>query len=474
MRIGQFCKGLSLIPMSLRYKLMVIFSLMSIIPLLICVYLATNYIFPFRRDIGVVSLVILITTIITLLGFRLARDLVNPIIKMALDARVIASGDIDHKLDVESEDEVGELGQSINMLTRRIKDNMEELHSYGEKTKILNTEIHKRVFALSSLLQVGNMVSEVTELDNILKMVIEKVADLEEKGCAFLMLRHEKTNELVMQAISGIDPGELARLRIAVGSGPLGRVAGKGDTLIIDSKNPPPKDAENLCRDFKVKNLAVFPVTLSGQIIGLLGIGGDSHEGFVFKEEDRDLIRVFIKQIAIAVENDILSKRAKALAVKDELTGLYNEAYLRRHLDEEIKRAITFQRPCSLIIFKVDKFRTFHDAYGEIEAEGILRRIARLLQENAAETDKVARFAGDEFAVLLPERNKKESTRMAEEICRKVGFVFSEEKESARKLTVSGGISENPIDGITAEELIEKAKQGIKAAEGKGGNQVIG
>ena len=184
-------------------------------------------------------------------------------------------------------------------------------------------------------------------------------------------------------------------------------------------------------------------------------------------------IDVFIKQTAIVTENDLLLKQTGRLAVKDKLTGLYNEQYIRGRLEEEIKRAIVCQRPCSFIVFNIDNFKQFHTLYGEIETENALRKMALILSESADEIDKVARFGDDEFAMLLPEKNKKLAASTAEEIRRKIEFAFSEEEVSARRLTVSGGLSENPIDGITAEELINKALDSLKAAKTKGKNRVV-
>ncbi|MDD4879437.1 MAG: hypothetical protein PHR22_03155, partial [Candidatus Omnitrophica bacterium] len=111
-------KKLSLIPAGLRYKLTVVFVLMSFIPLAICVYLAYNFIyFPFLQpniDLDFttknVSLVIGLTILIALLGFKIIWDIASPIIDMAVKAKGIANGDFSKSIDVKSEDEVGELG----------------------------------------------------------------------------------------------------------------------------------------------------------------------------------------------------------------------------------------------------------------------------------------------------------------------------------------------------------------------------
>jgi len=77
----------------------------------------------------------------------------------------------------------------------------------------------------------------------------------------------------------------------------------------------------------------------------------------------------------------------------------------------------------------------------------------------------VARISWDEFAVVLPERNKKEATEISEKIRDRVEEEFSRsQKDKGFPLTVSGSVSENPIDGSTAEELFSKALGSLKAS----------
>ena len=104
---------------------------------------------------GQVSLVLFITIIIALLGLKLAKEIVDPIARIAIQAREIVNGQTTEVTVEHREDEIGDLGRSLNEMTRRIRENMEELKDYGEKTKEINLEVNKKMMALSSLLQVA-------------------------------------------------------------------------------------------------------------------------------------------------------------------------------------------------------------------------------------------------------------------------------------------------------------------------------
>ncbi len=472
----DWLKKMSLMPQRLRYKLMVSFSLMSLIPLLILGYLATNYIFPSTKDIGNISLIIGIGIFIALLGFVLIKGMVDPISKLANHAKIIANGDLERGIvDIKRDDEIGDLSASLNEITRRIRNNMDELKNYGEKTKEINLDIHKKVLALSSLLQIGNLISTKPKLNEILDLIIDKISQLLDTRVSFLMLINENTNELEFKSTYRISEPLINDYKVKLGKTFLGEIADSGEIFILDTKRQ--KKDFNGVSEFQeqlgIKNLLIVPVTSHGKVTGILG-AGNTLPNFSFDDDDVDLVKVFIKQITIAIENDELMKKAEELEIKDDLTDLYNASYIRKRLDEEIKRAILLQRPCSFVLVNVDNFRIYRDQHGEVASEGSLKKIARILEENTSQIDRVARFSGDEFALVLPEKNKKEATMIGEEIRKRIEeSIFPGDKSATVKLTISAGVSENPIDGITADELINKATQALKTAKMQGKNKLV-
>lgn len=461
--------NLSLSSRGIRYKLVVAFSLMSIIPILITLYLVTNYVLFLNLTIFAV---VTIAVAIALMGFRVIKELIDAVLKITRDASKIAQGDLSHKIEVEREDEIGDLAESLRQITFKVRESMSELRSYGEKTKDINVDIHKRVLALSGLLQVGEFIASGAELDHTLQLITERLAQIEETGCAFLMLFSDDGQELIMKSTFNVKDSSIKGMRVKVKDDLFDKVVNQNKKIIIDGQTQASAKVKAFQDILGVKNLAVFPITLKIKSLGLLAVGNQL-ENFIYRKEELGLINVFVKQVAIAAGNEVLVKQTKKLEIKDNLTDLYNEHYIRSRLEEEIKRAITFQRPCSFVIFNIDNFRQFHTLCGEIKAENALRKVSLVLAESADETDKVARFGDDEFAMLLPEKSKSLATTTAEEIRKKIEFAFSEEESSTGRLTVSGGVSENPIDGITAQELITKALKSVRAAKEKGKNRII-
>jgi len=465
-------RQMSFVPKGLKYKTMIAFSLMSLIPLLICFWLAINFIFPninalLGVSIGNISLILFISLFISVLGLYITRQMIDPIVKMAEEAKIMASGDVSKVIEVKGEDEIGDLGLSLNAMTQKIKENIEELKVYGEQTKMINIEINKKVLALSGLLQIGNLISASTELSKVLNFIAQKVADLEDDTFSLVMLLDENKKEYRIFSSYNVKEDIVLGASLSE-SETIARVA------IVDKNNPLDKASSAVSRLVEflgVKNFIALPVIVARKQRGILAVGNNK-EDYAFKEDEKELLKVFSKQASIAIENDLLILKARELAVKDELTGLYNQSYIHTRLDEEIRRAIIYQRPCGYLLIDVDDFKDCHDQLGEANTERLLKALGEMLRVSVTEIDKVGRITSDKFAIVLPEKNKKQSAAIAEDIRKKIEDGLNKVIKTPGKLTVSIGVSENPIDGSSADELIEKAEKLVKQAKSLGKNRV--
>ncbi|HOX54409.1 MAG TPA: diguanylate cyclase [Candidatus Omnitrophota bacterium] len=477
--MSKFTNKFSISSRGIRPKLIVAFCLMSVIPILVCF----NYIFPswfqgFFLSKSNISITFLLASsvIFALLGFTIVKEMVDNILKISSDAKIIANGDFEHKISVKRQDEIGDLGKSLAELTGRIKDNMSELQTYSERTKEINLEINKRVLALSSLLHISNLISQGDDLNEVLEVIVEKVTQIGDANLGFLILFEESSKEYVLKSMHGpkslrLKSMGLEQFRVVMGKNALGRLLAGRETLVLDSRQEVNADIEELQKHLMVVNALIVPVVVHDKSYGLIGIGNDN-QNFTYSISDTELMSIFAKQTSIAVENDILLKKIDKLEIRDVLTGLFNESYIRSRLDEEIKRAINFQRPCSFVLLSLDDFGDYEQRYGKIAEESVLKKIATLIREGTSDIDKAARFSDSEFAVVLPEKNKRQSLNFAEEMRKKIELVFQGEPDNKKRLTLSGTVTENPIDGVSADELITKALETLKKNSPKGKNQI--
>jgi diguanylate cyclase (GGDEF)-like protein len=452
---------------------MVSVSLMSILPLLVSAYLVSSQILPLVGLKLDVLLSLFISLIIALIGFFVTKEIFDRILSVVTDAKLIAAGDLTRRAHASNEDEVGDLGEALNKLTQRVRSNMDELKVYSERTTEINLDIQKKVIVLSSLLQISSQISRLDKLDDILKVAVEKARLLASSDLAYLFYREGQQETFFMRIAEGLNSDYLYEIKISPTEDAFYEVANSNRPLAMDKKGSPAEEVAKFLRErLKLKNTLMLPVYLHKRVVAVLGIG-NAREDFAYTREDIDLLDVFAKQIAIAVENDMLSNDVKKLKIKDDLTGLYNKSFMVNRLQEEIKRAIVYRRPCAFILLDIDNFNKYSQAFGSLQAESVIKRVSALIEGLVTEIDRVGRIGDDEFAVILPEKNKRQARELAENIRKEIEFAYSENSDAARKVTVSAGVSENPLDGISADELLSKADELLGVAKKSGKNRVV-
>jgi nitrate/nitrite-specific signal transduction histidine kinase len=357
---------------TINQKLAVAFQLMSILPFLVCVYLVSNYILPkFGLKIDVI-VTVLISMLVSIVGLLVIKEIFDRLTSMSKEAKMIAAGDINKKLTTAYGDEVDDLGEVLNKLTQRIRGNMEELKTYSERTHEINIEIQKRVVILSNVMQISSLIARGGKYVDILRMAVEKSRLLASSETAFLLFKEENKDFFCMKIVDGAKADYLMSVTVLAKEDIYSKVFNLNKLLILDKQN---LLSENLTvaflEKFQLKNCLALPIFLRGSVKAVLGIG-NAREGFLYSKEDIELMNIFSKQIAIAMENNFLNYRIEKLEIKDILTGLYNQAFIMGRLQEEIQRAIIYQRPCSFIIFDIDNFKIYHDKFGLINTEAAI------------------------------------------------------------------------------------------------------
>ncbi|MDP1853599.1 MAG: sensor domain-containing diguanylate cyclase, partial [Candidatus Omnitrophota bacterium] len=343
---------------------------------------------------------------------------------------------------------------ALKQLTLRIKDNMQELKKYSEETKEINLEINRKVIALSGLLQVSSFISEGEEISEILDLSMEKMVEIGDTNLAFLLLQEGEV--LLLKSAYGTGAERLLNKKFKLVENNLfAKLTREAKSFLLDNNTLKNRMVLEFEQEFGVKDAFIAPLFIHGRIAGLVGVGNNKR--FAYRSDEFKLIDIFIKQIDIALENDILMHKVKNLEVKDNLTSLYNESFVRIRLDEEIKRAIIYQRPCAFVIFGIDGYEELCQNLSLPEIELILKRIAVIIRESISDIDKAAKFGEKEFAIVLPEKNKKQAQNIGETIKERIEYLFKNDPDKCKRITVSVGVAENPIDGVNGAELIAKA-----------------
>ena len=159
----------------------------------------------------------------------------------------------------------------------------------------------------------------------------------------------------------------------------------------------------------------------------------------------------------------------------DALTGLINRRRFDAVLHGTVSQAALSGRPVCLLMLDIDHFKTVNDTYGHAVGDQVLGLVARMIRERLGTADTAARFGGEEFAAILPDRTIDGALAVAEQIRQEIAsrrIVNRSRNQTLGAVTLSIGAA-RLIPGEMPSALIERADRGLYAAKRAGRNRVV-
>jgi two-component system cell cycle response regulator len=167
-------------------------------------------------------------------------------------------------------------------------------------------------------------------------------------------------------------------------------------------------------------------------------------------------------------------QRCIALALTDPLTGLYDRAYLNRHLDELLRRVHQDGINAAVLMFDIDHFKQVNDTHGHDAGDDVLRELAARTMNSVRSVDLVARHGGEEFVVVMPETDLTIASAVAERLRAAVAREAFTLRASGQKLsvTISIGVTTAAADD-DRERILKRADIALYTAKNQGRNRVV-
>lgn len=173
-------------------------------------------------------------------------------------------------------------------------------------------------------------------------------------------------------------------------------------------------------------------------------------------------------------ESHRLGLKLQQQAELDELTGIYNRRKLMDILRAQLSGFQRYQQAFSLIILDVDHFKTINDRFGHLIGDQVLRCIAEHCGIGLREHDRLCRYGGEEFAIVLPHTCGTEATQLAERLRDSIAKLdLTGCAGVSCSLSISAGISTCCSEDREVESLLQRADEALYQAKGLGRNRVI-
>ncbi|EAT14554.1 sensor domain-containing diguanylate cyclase [Desulfuromonas acetoxidans] len=217
-----------------------------------------------------------------------------------------------------------------------------------------------------------------------------------------------------------------------------------------------PKD-----QHYAVRSIAVAPITLDGIVIGTLNQADVDGQRFAPGLNTVLLERLALK-VAICLSNVTAHEKLRSLACLDPLTGLLNRRVLGQALQREFDRACRYETALSVVFIDLNDFKQVNDNHGHDAGDLLLQYLADCLQRYSRTTDLVARYAGDEFVLVLPQTDGENAGLLMERLDKELsrqGMLYG---DALVAVSLSYGVASLPDGDVSSpEQMLKKADQAL-------------
>jgi diguanylate cyclase (GGDEF)-like protein len=409
----------------------------------------------------VIALLAALIVLVSVLAIWLATRALNLQIDTFVDAtRRLSRGDFKQLAPLGGNDKFAELAREFNDMAAQIEAHMVEIE-------------RRRQELAETIRRVGDALATGVDRDGVVALAVRQAVDAcdAEIGRAL---------PLTNSAFSGCVVGELAgdlekaieaaerdvfAVRPDVGSELLGALEG-------DDR------AERTRRAVSAHGPGVHALSIGLRSLvdgpEYLGTISIARHGAPFSGEEADLLEYLAGQAVVSIENASLHEAIERQAVTDELTGLANLRAFTSILDREVERGRRFEHPLALVMIDLDDFKLVNDTYGHQQGDVVLAHVAWVLRDGSRDLDTVARYGGEELAVVLPQTDTEGAVRLAERMRLAVEGLHVPRVDGggAIEVTASFGVASTPENASDPNGLIAAADAALYAAKAAGKNRV--
>ena len=358
------------------------------------------------------------------LGFTSVRSVTRPVRKLREAALAVTGGALETNVEVKSRDELGELADAFNTMTRGLRER----------------EGLKLTLALSETLELSE--------------VLERLLDSLGRAVKF------DESSVLIKTRDGMD--------VIVSRGPRGKDEARRiipSSAHVDRAIATLQPAMNPGRQ-----MLALPLVQRGLVIGVVCLESQRP----YDDATAKLAFSLMQPAAMAVENARLFDEVQRLATLDGLTNTYNRRHFMELADLGFQSARRFGQPLAALMLDVDHFKSVNDRYGHHVGDQVLRALADRCRSALRSIDVLGRYGGEEFAIILPGTTRHNAaTVLAERIRQRVADEPVQTDAGPVAVTVSVGVA--GMNGTTVDtgELFKRADAALYEAKQAGRNKVV-
>jgi diguanylate cyclase (GGDEF)-like protein/excisionase family DNA binding protein len=266
---------------------------------------------------------------------------------------------------------------------------------------------------------------------------------------------------------------EVGRYMIPFGHGLMGWAVEHSQPILANDALSDPRALQIPGTPPDPEAVVVVPLIADRDVLGALNVSRGGGPEVHFSESDFELIQLFAAQASIALRNADAHHAMSQRAETDALTGLANHGAFQRDLARYVEEATggrAADRRLAVLMMDLDRFKGYNDRNGHPAGDALLHRAATTIHGAARSEDRVYRYGGDEFAIILPRTGVTEAARVAQRIRRAVGQLTAADP---MPVTITVGVAGLPGDAADRAGLIAAADTALYYGKRAGEDRVV-
>ena len=307
----------------------------------------------------------------------------------------------------------------------------------------------------AALTRAARTLNESLDLNRVLVRICEEASSILGSDYANVFLGNA-TDGLRFEATYGLSP-EVIGQQVEAGEGLVGKCVERDEPMLTN-------DYQALARQLripvfaKVRSSLAVPLHWDGETRGAIAVG--YFEPVLVTREDLDLLKAFGDLAAVACRNASAHAGLVLAARTDGLTGCLNHAAMHDTLRRELERCRRTGHSLSLAIVDLDDFKRVNESQGHLAGDEVLRRVGHALRQAVRSYDLVARYGGDEFAIVAIDAGELEAAEVSDRAIEGITRAVAGVDRSVKAPAATAGVAEWQA-GESTTALISRADRAL-------------
>lgn len=320
---------------------------------------------------------------------------------------------------------------------------------------------------LMTCFEISKAVASTLNMKQILDILLKRLSELIRAQNWTLYLLDEMKQELHFEVVVGLDAKPLKDVRIRLGEGIAGTVAKTGNPIRVPEgvqQDDRFSNRVDTMTGFVTRSLICLPLKIEGEVLGVIELINPEDRS-LFDDSVLPVLSILSDFMAIAIANARNHRRMEAMAVTDDVTGYCNTRFLHDHLEALIAE----NTPVSLAFLDLDDFKHVVDTHGHLLGSRMLREVAMVIGSCMDECDRLVRYGGDEYVIILPNQTKEDARKKIEAVqaaMTQARFLGSEGLSVS--ISASYGIASYPKDATDKTKLLQLADEAMYHSKNTG------